>query len=82
MKTSTRRRHKVSQKHLINLQLEEIKNLLLDDIKYGTDEEGKCSSIKLFQLILELDEIMNGKKTILQPPATPEALEEISEAVE
>jgi hypothetical protein len=77
-----------SRKHFLDQKLIQLKQLIKDDIEFGVPsyEDGSVSPRytleKMFSLVQEIDWLLNGKDIIQQPPATPEALEDFSEAFE
>jgi len=88
MKNSTRRYIKSNRRYLIDQKITQLKKLIRDDINYGIPsyEDGSVNPVyvleKMFSIVEEIDYLMNGQDLTKQPPATPEALEEFSEAFE
>jgi len=90
MKNSTRFNNPQSNRYLINYKLQRLQELLRDEISFGVPcyEEGtlspKTGLEEIFKQVLEIEDVFNNREDVSrnQPPATPEALDDISEAVE
>ena len=88
MKNTKRSGKRFIKRDFIDQKLAQLKKLLRDDIKYGVPSyiDGSVSPIytleKMYSIVEEIDYLINGQDLTKQPPATPEALEEFSEAFE
>ena len=95
MKNASRRLRTSSHREIVKYKLECLKELIRDEINYGVPsyEDGSLSPKngleEIFNKVIEFDYLMNQRidntnlsKQTIQPPATPEALDDISEAIE
>jgi len=95
MKNASRRLRTPSHREIVQYKLERLKELIKDEIEWGVPsyEDGSLSPkhglAEIFNKVVELANLMNQRidntnlsKQIIQPPATPESLDEISEAIE
>lgn len=95
MKNVSRRYKSPSNREIIQFKLERLKEFIKEEIEWGIPSyEDESLSPKngleeIFKRVIELDNLMNQRidninlsTQTIQPPATPEALDEISEAIE
>lgn len=95
MKNAARRLRTPSHREIVQYKLERLKELIRDEIEWGVPsyEDGSLSPkhglVEIFNKVQELDNLMNQRidnirlsQQKIPPPATPEALDDISEAIE
>jgi hypothetical protein len=84
-----------SHREIVTYKLQRLQELIRDEIEFGVPsyEDGSLSPKhglqEIFNKVVELDQLMNQhidnvklSTQSIQPPATPEALDDISEAIE
>jgi hypothetical protein len=90
------RHHKIpSLQEIIDYKFKCLRDIIKDEIRFGVPsyEDGSLNVQHgletIFKKVMELDQLMNQfidkrnlSKQTIQPPATPESLDEISEAIE